>query len=70
MESRRQEGGQEEAPSEANIRYPYGENGRATSEPKGSSPSGANRIAPSGSPSEAEGSDWLGWSLVVYLGQS
>ena len=60
MESRRQEGGQEEAPSEANSRYPSGANGRATSEYKGSFPSGANIIAPSGAPSEAEGSDWLG----------
>ena len=68
MESRKNWGGRDKAPYGAECRNPYGDNYRDPSEAYGSAPSGANRISPSGAPYEAEGSDWLGCSLVVDLG--
>ena len=59
---------QEEAPFGAEVRDLSVANGRVLSEANGSSPSGSNGISPSGYPSGAEGSYWLGCSLVVDLG--
>ena len=70
MESRKQLSGRDKAPSGSKDRNPSGANYRDPSEAYGSAPSGANRTPPSGAPYEAEGSDWLGFSLVVDSGLS